>query len=39
MDAYIGFQAAFLIVVGLLVRRFPILMAGYNTMTPEQKRD
>ncbi|WP_308756711.1 DUF3784 domain-containing protein [uncultured Bacteroides sp.] len=38
MDAYIGFQAAFLIVVGLLVRRFPILMAGYNTMTPEQKK-
>ena len=27
-----------LIVVGLLVKRFPMLIAGYNTMPPDLKR-
>lgn len=28
----------FLIVVGLLVKRFPMLIAGYNTMPAEKKK-
>ena len=29
----------FLIVVGLLVKRFPMLIAGYNTMPAEKKKN
>ena len=28
----------FLIILGLLIKRFPNLLAGYNTMTKEQQR-
>ena len=28
-----------LIVVGLLVKRFPMLIAGYNTMPPAKKKN
>lgn len=27
-----------LIVVGLLVKRFPMLIAGYNTMPPQRRK-
>lgn len=30
---------AFLIVVGLLVKRFPMLIAGYNTLPAEKKKN
>lgn len=30
---------ALLIVVGLLVKRFPMLIAGYNTMPPAKKKN
>lgn len=31
-------SGALLIVVGLLVKRFPMLIAGYNTMPAAQKK-
>ncbi|HCK98237.1 MAG TPA: hypothetical protein DHW74_10075 [Bacteroides stercoris] len=34
----IWYQTITMVVIGLLIRRFPILMAGYNTMTAEQKK-
>ena len=30
--------AAMLVLIGLLVLKFPKLIAGYNTMTPEQQK-
>ena len=30
-------SAAMLVLIGLLVLKFPKLIAGYNTMTPEQQ--
>ena len=31
--------AAVLFVLGMLVRKYPNLIAGYNTMTAEQKKN
>lgn len=31
-------SAAMLVLIGLLVLKFPKLIAGYNTMTPEQQK-
>ena len=39
MNKIIWYQTVLLVVIGLLVKRFPILMAGYNTMTAEQKKN
>lgn len=33
------FTGAFLIVCGLLVKRFPMLIAGYNTMPKEKRKN
>lgn len=38
MEIAIWITAAILFVLGLLVRRYPNLIAGYNTMTAEQKK-
>lgn len=38
MNPFIPIFSAFFILLGLLVWRFPKLMAGYNTMTPEQQK-
>lgn len=38
MNPFIPIFSAFFILLGLLVRRFPKLIAGYNTMTPEQQK-
>lgn len=38
MNSFIPIFSAFFILLGLLVWRFPKLIAGYNTMTPEQQK-
>lgn len=38
METSIWITAAILFVLGLLVRRYPNLIAGYNTMSAEQKK-
>lgn len=38
MPPFIPIFSAFFILLGLLVWRFPKLIAGYNTMTPEQQK-
>lgn len=38
MNPFIPIFSAFFILLGLLVRRFPKLIAGYNTMTSEQQK-
>lgn len=38
MNPFIPILSTFFILLGLLVRRFPKLIAGYNTMTPEQQK-
>ena len=38
MDSFIPIFSAFFILLGLLVWRFPKLIAGYNTMTSEQQK-
>lgn len=38
MPLFIPLFSAFFILLGLLVWRFPKLIAGYNTMTPEQQK-
>ena len=37
MNSFIPIFSAFFILLGLLVWRFPKLIAGYNTMTPEER--
>lgn len=37
MDILIGLLAVLFVVLGLLTRRYPKLIAGYNTMSPEQQ--
>lgn len=39
MNSFIPIFSAFFILPGLLVWRFPKLIAGYNTMTPEKQKD
>jgi hypothetical protein len=38
METPVLIIAAVLFVLGMLVRKYPNLIAGYNTMTAEQKR-
>ena len=38
MNSFIPIFSAFFILLGILVWRFPKLIAGYNTMTPEQQK-
>ena len=38
MNSFIPIFSALFILLGLLVWRFPKLIAGYNTMTPEQQK-
>ena len=38
MNSFISIFSAFFILLGLLVWRFPKLIAGYNTMTSEQQK-
>lgn len=38
MNSFIPIFSAFFILLGLLVWRFPKLIAGYNTMMPEQQK-
>ncbi len=38
MEIAIWITAVILFVLGLLVRKYPKLIAGYNTMTAEQKK-
>lgn len=38
MPPFIPIFSVFFILLGLLVWKFPKLIAGYNTMTPEQQK-
>ncbi len=38
MDILIGLLAVLFVVLGLLTRKYPKLIAGYNTMSPERQR-
>ena len=39
METPVLIIAAVLFVLGMLVRKYPNLIAGYNTMTAEQKKN
>jgi uncharacterized membrane protein len=38
MDTINLFIGSLIIIIGLLIKRFPNMLAGYNTMTKEEKR-